>query len=184
MSDPILESYLQDLRHALRRRGLFDSRLIDEAQEHLLDLIADGARRGLSREIATQEALRRFGEPELLARQAFAQRCLTTRRVLMGVAVLIGLLLAYVDSRPTWDDNGILAGAMLLSAALLGFAAPYRPWVWALAIGAGIAGFHVTQLLTPGTLFGSVLILGFPMCGAYAGMLCRRALAGMMPSRP
>ncbi len=35
--------------------------------------------------------------------------------VLLAAAVAVGLLIAWVDSRPNWDDTGILVGAILLA---------------------------------------------------------------------
>ncbi len=42
-------------------------------------------------------------------------------------AIGFGLLIAYSDSRPTWDDAGITALALLIACGLFGFLAPSRP---------------------------------------------------------
>ena len=89
------------------------------------------------------------------------------------LAVAGGLVIAWVDSRPTWDDAGITAGMLFLTAALFGALHPPRAPVWALAVGvwvplAGIVLHHN---------FGSLLALGVAFFGAYAGALARRALA-------
>ncbi len=60
------------------------------------------------------------------------------RPELFAVAVLFGLAVAYVDSRPHWDDAGITAGSLFALAAVLGSIAPERPWLWALGIGVWI----------------------------------------------
>ena len=35
-------------------------------------------------------------------------------------AIALGLLIAWVDSAPTWDDTGITAGMIFLTAAVFG----------------------------------------------------------------
>ncbi|HMC55609.1 MAG TPA: hypothetical protein VKH19_10585 [Gemmatimonadaceae bacterium] len=43
------------------------------------------------------------------------------------VGLMVGSALAYVDSRPAWDDTGITVGALVLAAGLLG---AWRPRSW------------------------------------------------------
>lgn len=62
-----LDAYLRNLRQALRERGHDDSRLVDEAREHLADAVEDAMRRGLDRTEAEQEAVTRFGPPDAVA---------------------------------------------------------------------------------------------------------------------
>jgi len=52
---------------------------------------------------------------------------------LLAVALVLGLLIALLDSRPGWDDTGITAGVLFCVTVLLGAAMPRRAWVWALA---------------------------------------------------
>src|SRR5208282_2665276 len=138
-----VETYLADLARELRKRGLFEPRIVEEARGHLLDAVEAGRHRGLTLE----------------------------------AAVALGIAIAYVDSRPNWDDAGITAGSMLLSAGLMGLIGPQRPWLWALGIGIWIPLHSIARAPTFGSLAGSFLILAFPMAGAYAGMAFRRALA-------
>lgn len=102
------------------------------------------------------------------------------QRILFLVALAIGLLLAYVDSMPNWDDTGIIAGAVLLSCGILGFVAPQRPWLWALAVGLWLPLFHAIE---SGNL-ASLLALVFAFGGAYAGMLCRWMVGMSRTSKP
>jgi hypothetical protein len=76
-----------------------------------------------------------------------------------------GLFLAYLDARPNWNDSGILAGGLLLSAALLAVAGYQRPWLLALAIGIWIPlhDIYLSHNLS------MLLVLIFPFVGAYAG---------------
>lgn len=97
-------------------------------------------------------------------------------RIVAVLACLTGLLIAYVDSRPTWDDTGVTAFAMLLSAGIFGMAAPRRPWRWALAVGIWIPLYAFVRHPSTGAL-AMVVVLIFPLVGAYAGMALRR-LAG------
>lgn len=96
---------------------------------------------------------------------------------LLIAAIAIGLAIAWVDSRPHWDDAGITAGLLLLSAGLLGVAGPKRPWLWALGVGIWIPAALIARTPTLGNVLGSFVILAFPMAGAYAGMAVRRMSA-------
>lgn len=88
------------------------------------------------------------------------------------VAMGIGLAIAYVDSRPNWDDTGITAMAVFVSCAVCGAVWPGRPWLWALAVGVWIP---LLAIVTSGN-FGSLIALVFAFAGAYAGMACRKTL--------
>lgn len=80
---------------------------------------------------------------------------------------MTGLLVAFVDSQPGWDDTGITAGTLLLSSGLLALLGYRRPWLMALAVGIwiplrSIYVFHDVRML---------LVLLFPLVGAYVGWL-------------
>ena len=83
---------------------------------------------------------------------------------------MLGALITYVDSRPTWDDTGISAGVLFITGAVLGFLGPNRPWLWALALGAWIPllGIALTHN------YGSALALVVSFAGAYAGAFTRK----------
>ena len=100
-----------------------------------------------------------------------ATESILERLVLFG-AVAVGLALAYVDSRPSWDDTGVTAGALLLAAFLLAALAPRRPWVVALAVGIWIPLFGIVGRGN----YGSLLALVVAFAGAYAGSLLRRVI--------
>ena len=93
-------------------------------------------------------------------------------RLLFAMAIALGLSLAYIDSRPSWDDTGITAGLLVLVTATFGALAPQRPWVWAICVGGWIPVFAI---LTRSN-YGSVMALAFAFAGAYGGMWLRRVL--------
>jgi len=176
MSEPV-ESYLGALARELRKRGVFEQRIVEEAKGHLLDAVEAGRHGGLTLEAAEREALERFGAPEEVAAQCARDKFRTRNLLLLAAALAVGMAIAYVDTRPNWDDAGITAGSLLLSAGLLGLVGPQRPWLWALGIGMWIPLHNLAHAPSLGSLAGSLLILAFPMAGAYAGMAVRRALA-------
>jgi nucleoside recognition membrane protein YjiH len=87
-------------------------------------------------------------------------------------ASLIGLLIALVDSRPAWDDTGIIAGALLLVSAIFGTLRPRYAWAWALAVGAWVPLLGVVLRHN----YGSILALAFAFGGAYCGVFMRTVL--------
>jgi hypothetical protein len=77
-----------------------------------------------------------FGTLLDLAATAFVERSrLVKWRLLMPLALIVGLLIALVDSSPGWDDTGISAAAVFASCGILGALHPVRAWQWALAVG-------------------------------------------------
>jgi len=94
------------------------------------------------------------------------------RYVLLAVAVVLGILIAFVDSRPTWDDTGVTAAAIVASCGVLGLLGPDRPWLWALAVGMWVPALGIAKAGN----YGSLLALPFAFAGAYAGAATRRAL--------
>ncbi|HTV16485.1 MAG TPA: hypothetical protein VME68_17330 [Acidobacteriaceae bacterium] len=97
------------------------------------------------------------------------------------LALTLGLAIAWVDSRPRWDDTGITAGALFLSAAAVTLASPRRPWLLGLLAGFGIWCEFVRNAVAAGhvSLLSLAIVplipLVFPMAGAYGGYLVRRA---------
>jgi hypothetical protein len=96
--------------------------------------------------------------------------------VLFILAVAVGLGIAFIDSRPTWDDTGLTVFALLVSAGLFGLVQPGRPWLWALAIGIWIPLGAVLRSHSIGSIM-TLAVLVFPLAGAYAGMALRRKIA-------
>jgi hypothetical protein len=88
---------------------------------------------------------------------------------MLFIATLLGLGIAFVDSRPTWDDTGITAGAIALVSCVLAAVSPSRPWLVALSVGAWVPLFG---LLTAAN-WGCLLALAFAFGGAYVGTALR-----------
>jgi hypothetical protein len=94
--------------------------------------------------------------------------------LLLAAAVAGGLAIAWVDSRPSWDDAGVIAGVICALSSMFGCAQPRRPWIWALAIGGWIPLLALARSGSP----ASLLALGAGGVGAYAGAGIRRLLDG------
>lgn len=90
-------------------------------------------------------------------------------RILRGglVALLIGLALAYLDTRPNWDDTGISAGLLFIGAAAGGqLGAP-----WFLAAALAVAPLLVAELADN---LGLLLTLPIALAGGITGAFLRR----------
>ena len=181
MSASAIDRYLSCLAAELRKQGVFAARFMEETRGHLTDAAAAAQQRGLALDAAQQEAVRRFGDPKTVARRFAAEKNRTLHWILLAAAVLLGLAIAWLDSRPHWDDAGITAGLLLLSAGLLGLVGPRRPWLWALATGVWLPAWmpvHIfvqTHRIVLDPLLACVS-LALSMAGAYAGMALRRMI--------
>jgi len=85
------------------------------------------------------------------------------------MALALGGFVTYVDSRPTWDDTGITAGALFVISAVFGYLGPSRPWVWALAQGIWIPLLSLVR----GPNGWAILSLVVTFVGAYGGRAIR-----------
>jgi hypothetical protein len=90
-------------------------------------------------------------------------------KVLLVLAIACGLFLAFVDSRPHWNDTGITAGGLLISAGLVTFLGHPRPWLIGLAVGIWIPLLYIYQNQT----FSMLFVLLIPLVGAYTGWAVR-----------
>jgi len=171
MTSPRIEAYLQRLRRELRRQFIVDPRILDEVRGHLVDAVEGARKQGDSPE-ADAEAIARFGSPEVVAAAFVADRTRIPHRWVLAASMVAGGAIAFVDSRPSWDDTGITAGAMLIAAAAFGFLGPQRPWRWALAVGLWIPAYALVRTPVPGTL-ALLLVVIFPLAGAYVGRAVR-----------
>ena len=169
MKESRIQTYLRKLERHLRVRGLADKNDLSEMESHLLEAVERGLGQGLSLEDAETRALERFGSIKVVVSTFEKERKDVMQNVLLAVAVLAGLFSAYVDSRPTWDDTGILAGGLLIISGLLTLLGHRKPWLIALAVGIWIP-LHDIYLSHD---FRMLLVLLFPLVGAYGGWLVR-----------
>ncbi len=94
------------------------------------------------------------------------------QKLWLAVAVAAGLLIAFIDSRPTWDDTAITVAALLISGGIIGLLVQRRPWLYALALGSWLPlweGFASRN-------FSILIVLVFPFAGVYAGWIMRQVL--------
>src|SRR6185503_5658275 len=108
MKESRLQTFLRELERQLWVRGLADQNDLAEIESHLLEAVERGLDQELSLEEAETRALERFGSVKIVVSTFEKERKNVMQSILLAVAVLAGLFSAYVDSRPTWDDTGIL----------------------------------------------------------------------------
>jgi len=164
-----IETYLRALKRQLWLRGVFDPDTFAEVESHLLEAVEAGIRRGLSEEESERQALERFGSVKVVSLAFEKERNSLMQNLLLVFAVLAGLFSAYVDSRPNWDDTGILVGGILLISGLLTLLGHRRPWLIALAVGIWIP---VHEIYKSHDLMMLIVLL-IPLIGAYGGWLVR-----------
>ena len=169
MAENQIQSYLRNLKRQLWLHGVFDREYLAEVESHLLEAVESGVCQGMSAKEAERQALERFGPIQVVARGFAMERKNIMQNLLLAVAVIAGLFSAYVDSRPNWDDTGILAFGILIVSGLITLLGARRPWLIALAVGVWIPlhGILVTHN------YGSILALAFAFVGAYGGWLVR-----------
>lgn len=176
MRESRIQVYLRKLEWHLWLRGLADADILAEIESHLLESVEAGLHRGLSAAEAEQEALERFGPVRLVVGMFERERKNAMQKLLLALAVLTGLFIAYVDSRPTWDDTGITAGTILLSSGLLTLLGYPRPWLIALAIGVWTPLYETYMshnFRLPGVILFPAVVLLIALIGAYAGWAVR-----------
>ena len=94
--------------------------------------------------------------------------------ILLIPAVISGLLIAWIDSRPNWDDTGISVLMVLVTATAFGYFTLKRPWLTALAVGIWIPLYAILSTQN----FGSLLALIPGFAGAYFGFIVKTKVKG------
>jgi hypothetical protein len=172
MKDDRIQTYLGALERKLWLRGSSNPETMAELESHLLESVEAGLHQGLSVEKAEERALERFGSVKIIAHTFEKEVKNLMQNVLLAPGALAGLFFAYVDSRPTWDDTGILAGAILLTCGLIALIGYRRPWLLALVVGVWIPlrGIFITQN------YFSLIALIIAFIGAYGGWVVRQGI--------
>ncbi len=150
----MIEDYLRELR----RRGVVDPDVLDEVRAHLEDAAAD---------VGEAEAIARFGDSRVVARSLRR-----FPRAPLAVALLVGLALGWIDSRPGFDATGITVVALLAGSAAISAWSPRHAWRWALALGGFVPLFELSQGGSP----ASLVALGFAGAGALVGAALGRSV--------
>ena len=92
---------------------------------------------------------------------------------LVGVfALAAGGVIAWVDTRPGWDDTGVTAGALLIVTGLAALAG-LRWWI---AAALGVGPLLLAEIGSAG--WGLALAPAIAVVGALGGALLRRVAAG------
>lgn len=174
-----IQIYLQALKRQLWRRGVFDPESLAEVESHLLEAVEVGIRRGLSVDESERQAIERFGSVNVVSLAFEKERNPLMQKILLVSAVLMGLFIAYFDSRPTWDDTGVTVGTILLSSGLLTLLGYRRPWLIALAIGVWMPVYEIYMshnFSLPNLTLFPLFVLFLSSAGAYGGWIVRMGI--------
>jgi hypothetical protein len=110
----------------------------------------------------------------------------TNGRRLAGIvlAVVAGVALAWLDTRPGYDDTGVTAVGLAVAAgiAVLVEGSGRILWATALAVAVGI-WIPLLEIAPPGSV-GSLLALVFTAGGAALGWAILRGVAGSTSGLP
>ena len=172
MKENPIQTYLHKLKQHLWVRGIADADKLAEIESHLLESVETNLQRGMNIDEAEQHALQRFGSVKVVALTFEKERKDVMQSLLFAAAILAGLFSAYVDSRPNWDDTGVLAGGLLLISGLLTLLGHRKPWLIALAVGIWIPLHDIYLSHDLRMLF----VLLIPLVGAYGGWLVRMVI--------
>jgi len=178
------EEYLQQLRHELRSDPVLARRVIEEAADHLAEIVAAERRQGMSEEEAEEAAVRRFGPAGPLARQfdglSLPLRVMLALASLMTLAVAAWLasVIAFVLPRhdpariPMWTGVAVgfvIYGGLCIAYLILGARArALRAIVLLLSLAAfGLGGYAVARMVwaPDGHFEGYLLLMGLILGG-------------------
>ncbi|HEY7567300.1 MAG TPA: hypothetical protein VH762_06995 [Gemmatimonadaceae bacterium] len=101
-------------------------------------------------------------------------------RVPLGVvllALVVGVAIAYVDSRATWDDAGVTAAALFITSAVLAAVSPRAAWLIGFVVGLPVLALNVVLHGNFGAVMGIVVSLVGAVIGHFIGRaIGRRAM--------
>ena len=180
------EEYLRQLRHELRRDPVLARRVVEEARDHLEEVVTEERRKGVSQHEAEEAAVRRFGPAGPLARQfdgfSFPLKVLVTLSSLVTVAVALWLFTVIAWVLPARDPGriplwtGVAVGFLVYSGLCITYLVVgprYRPLqvtvlslsVAAIALGA-LGVVQMVQASSSGRHFeGYLLLMGLILGG-------------------
>ena len=91
-----------------------------------------------------------------------------------AIALAIGLAIAYVDSRTTWDDAGVTAAALFITSAVLAATSPRSAWVIGLVVGLPVVVFNIALHGNVGSWVALVVSLAGAGLGRWIGKAFRQ----------
>ena|ERR1035437_1216683 len=87
--------------------------------------------------------------------------------IMLVIAIGLGMVINFIDSRPNWDDAGVTIAMILVTTACLGFVMPKRAWVWAISVGIWIPIWNIALF----NKYSSSISIVIAFVGAYIGVL-------------
>jgi hypothetical protein len=91
----------------------------------------------------------------------------------LSVSIVLGLIIAKIDTGPHWDDTGISVIMLFSAAFLCGYLVPSKPWIVALTCGIWIPLFNLAR----SSNYGSFLALVPAFIGAFLGSFLKSTLS-------
>jgi hypothetical protein len=86
------------------------------------------------------------------------------------LAFVAGCAIAWMDARPSWDDTGVTAGALLVASSVAAFGG-VRWWLAALLVAGPLLAVEIR-----GLGWGAALVLAFALAGGGLGAVARTTL--------
>jgi hypothetical protein len=126
--------------------------------------------------------LKQVGKSAVVSIPSAVQRPTMVSGLLLMVALMLGWFSMFVDSRPTWDDTGLLAMGILVVCGVFGGLGPKHPWLWALAVGMWIPAHNILAHHRYSSLLAFVFAAVGAHLGAWARWLITRIGSGNGPS--
>ena len=90
--------------------------------------------------------------------------------IILILSLAAGFMLGWIDTRPKWDDTGIMVLAIFFISVFFGLVEPKRFWLWAIAIGGWIPlmNFYLYQS------YDSIVAIVIATAGSYSGVIIRK----------
>ena len=92
--------------------------------------------------------------------------------VFLVLAIVLGLIIAWIDSGPNWDDSGITAALIVFVSGIISMFYPSRPLVWGFAVSAWIPIYGIIKTGN----FSLLFILLFGLGGAFLGSFIHKLI--------
>lgn len=86
------------------------------------------------------------------------------------IGIILGTSIAYIDTRPHWNDDGMSVLMILVVSFICGCISSQKTWLIALAVGIWIPLFNIVLDYN----YGSFIALIPAFIGAYIGYFSRK----------